>query len=92
MPKNSQADRDFAKGAYPGLWSELKSINEKLARIESQNRVIVIGQNALAKAVEEAAKKYAALLVYFKELLERPDQQTHAEHIITDFIRDKYKK
>lgn len=84
-PKKSDIVRERAE--RPGLYSEILAINEQLKRVESQSKVLIIQMNK----IEKALAVYDKLLAVLSELWQRPDQMTPSEHIIKDFLREKYK-
>ena len=91
MPRKSDKAKSFAYADGTGIATELRQINDKLNRTEAQNRVLVIKLATLEKAIDALNLTYDKLLTVLSELWQRPDQMTPSEHIIKDFLRDKYK-
>lgn len=71
---------------------DLKTILQLVKETDSRSRVMFTKVCNLIVEVQEAAKKYDAVLGCLKELFDRPDQLTHADHIIKDFLREKYRE
>lgn len=91
MPRKTDKAKAFAYADGTGIALELRQINDKLNRTEAQNRVLVVKIGTLEKAIETQNRAYDKLLTILSELWQRPDQLTPSEHIIKDFLRDKYK-
>lgn len=69
----------------------LKQVLQLVKETDARSRVLFTKVHNLIVDVGELTRKYDAILGCLKELFDRPDQLTHAEHIIKDFLREKYK-
>lgn len=70
---------------------ELKQVLQLVKETDARSRVLFTKIHNLQVEIEAERKAYDKLLAVLSELWQRPDQLTPSEHIIKDFLRDKYK-
>ncbi len=71
---------------------ELKEVLELVKKTDARSLVLFQKVHNLQVSFDTLAKEYDGLLAILKELMSRPDEMTHAEHIVADFLRRKYGK
>ncbi len=84
--------RSAVKSLQAEYENQLTQVLELVKKTDARSLVLFQKVHNLQVSFDTLAKEYDGLLAILKELMSRPDEMTHAEHIVADFLRRKYGK